>query len=195
MAPTSGLLFCPCCCRNPLTSAVILPLCSIVGRLSAQVCHTAVRMQSCQASLLLNEQTYSRFPSLAKRKCHLHQLCKLDQDITNEHATLSVQAQAQIITLPEATNTDSHGLYKLLRIQSVVLINTVILTLTTKDQAKIAIIYNSIILSYKGRFRINKNIQAQFHTSSAPHHIILLYHIVYVAYMMLYVACFLLKGG
>lgn len=57
-AHTSGLLFCPCCCRNPLTSAVILPLRCIVGLLLELVCHAAVGMQSCQASLPFNEQTY-----------------------------------------------------------------------------------------------------------------------------------------
>lgn len=48
----------PAFLKNPLTSAVNLQLCSIVMLSYAPVCHTAVRMQSCQASLPLNEQAY-----------------------------------------------------------------------------------------------------------------------------------------
>ncbi len=38
--------------------------------------------------------------------------------------------------------------------------------------------YNTLfILSYEGRCRVAKNIQAQFHTPLALHHIILIYHV------------------
>lgn len=58
-------IYSPCCCPPPLTSAVALPPCTTrLKSSSVYACHchalpcTAVRVQSCQASLPLNEQTY-----------------------------------------------------------------------------------------------------------------------------------------